>query len=289
MSKDVVISNLEKLENLKNKISQAGAKKLHVLADFDQTLTRAYVGGKLVPSLLWILYNENYLTPDYGPKARLLHDKYYGIEIDPKVPREEKKKAMEEWWTRHFDLLIKSGLNKKEIKAVVESGKARLRKGVGEFVDFLKKQSIPLVIVSSGGLGGDAISMFLEKEGKLFDNIHIISNSFIWDKKGNATSVKQPIIHAMNKDETVVKNFPAIFKKIKNRKNVLLLGNNVEDIAMIGGFDYENLLKIGFLNEKAEENLETYKKNFDAVILNDSDMFFVNNLLKEILGYYNQK
>jgi hypothetical protein len=31
------------------------------------------------------------------------------------------------------------------------------------------------------------------------------------------------MIHVFNKDETVVKEFPEIFTKIKNKKNVILL------------------------------------------------------------------
>jgi ATP-dependent Clp protease adapter protein ClpS len=52
---------------------------------------------------------------------------------------------------------------------------------------------------------------------------------------------------------------------------------------MIKGFDFENLIKIGFLNEKVKENLEEYKKVYDVLITNDSSMEFVNELLKEIL------
>ena len=47
---------------------------------------------------------------------------------------------------------------------------------------------------------------------------------------------------------------------------------------------YDNLLKIGFLNENVEENLEYYKKAYDIIILNDSSMDYVNDLLKEIIS-----
>lgn len=282
MIENVVISDPKELEKAKKVISEAGTEKLHVIADFDRTLTTAFVKGKSVPSLISILRDGSYLTPDYARKANELYAKYHPIEIDPKIPLEEKKKAMQEWWTTHFDLLIKSGLNKEDIKRVVESGKVKFRDGFSEFVDFLQTHNIPLVIMSSSGLGGDAISMYLEKEGKLYDEIHIISNSFEWNEKGNAVAVKEPIIHVMNKDETTIQNFP-VFEVIKNRKNVLLLGDTLEDIEMVKGFNYDNLIKIGFLNEKVEENLEHYKLNYDVVILNDYSMDFVNQLLRELI------
>ena len=52
---------------------------------------------------------------------------------------------------------------------------------------------------------------------------------------------------------------------------------------MITGFDYDNLIKIGFLNEKVDENIEKYKENFDIILLNDTNINYVNELVKEIV------
>ncbi|MBI4653355.1 hypothetical protein HY750_03835 [Candidatus Kuenenbacteria bacterium] len=97
----------------------------------------------------------------------------------------------------------------------------------------------------------------------------------------NVTRVKEPIIYLMNKNEIMVKNF-SCFNKIKNRKNVLLLGDSLDDIDMIEGFDYDNLIKIGFLDYDVANNLKQYKKNYDIIILNDGPMDFVNELLRKI-------
>jgi hypothetical protein len=102
-----------------------------------------------------------------------------------------------------------------------------------------------------------------------------------WDKNGRAVSVKQPIIYTMNKEAVVIKDFPGIFKEIKDRKNVILIGRQLDDIDMAAGFDYDNLVKIGFLNEGIKENLESYKKAFDVLILDDGPMHYINKLLKE--------
>jgi len=282
MEKNVIIVNPEEFEKTKKEISRQGKEKLHVLADFDRTLTYSFVKGEEVPSMIFILRKENYLTEDYSEKAHALFDKYHPIEINPEIPLEEKKKAMIEWWKSHFDLLIKCKLNKKDLEKAVTSEKIKLRDGASEFFDILHKNSIPLIILSSSGLGGDAISMYLENKGKLYDNMHIISNSYVWDKDGYAKGVKEPIIHSMNKAEISIKNYPA-YKKIKDRKNVLLLGDNIEDIGMVEGFDYDNLIKIAFLNQDIEKNLDLYKKNYDIIILNDSDMEYVNKILKELI------
>lgn len=279
---EFIISN-PNIEKIKSVIKRDEVGNLHILADFDRTLIKAFVNKESVPSVISILYNENHLTPDYGPKAQELHKKYHAIELDPKIPKKEKKKAMYEWWTKHFDLLIKSGLNKKDIEKIVNSGKIVFRDGFFEFVEMLRINNIPLVIMSSSGLGGDSVRMCLEREKKLYNNIYIISNSFEWDKNGRAISVKQPIIYGMNKDETMIQNYPEIFEKIKNRKNVILLGDSLDDVGMVTGFDYDNLIKVGFLNAEIEKNFEYYKKTFDVIILNDGSLNFVNELLREIL------
>lgn len=283
MLENIIIPNPEKLATLKEAIRRDGAQKLHILADFDRTLTKAFFNDQSVPSLISVLRDGNYLTPDYAKKAQTLFAKYHPIEIDQKISKEEKKKAMNKWWRAHFNLLIKSGLKKSDIKKVVESSKIKLRPGALEFIDILHCHNVPLVIMSSSGLGNDAISMLLEAVGRHYDNIYIISNSYEWDEKGRAIAVKKPIIHCMNKNEIVVRDFPA-FAAVKNRKNVLLLGDSLEDIGMITGFDYYNLIKIGFLNEKVQENLAQFQKNYDVVITNDAPMDYVNNLLKEILS-----
>ena len=278
MEKNIIIPDNKKLNALKKKISGKGANGLHVLADFDKTLTTAFVDGNKVQSTVAILRNEGYLTPDYPGKAQKLFEKYHPIEINPNIPLREKKKAMQGWWTSHFELLIRSGLNKSDLEKIIESGKIKLRRGALQLIDYLHEHEIPLVIMSSSGIG-DSISMYLESLGRLYPNIHIVSNTFEWDEQGRAVKVKQPVIHSMNKDETVLHSLP-FYPQIKDRRNVILIGDNIEDNGMVIGFDYSALLRIGFLNENVEENLEAYKKNFDIVLLNDTTMRYVNSLLK---------
>jgi 5'-nucleotidase len=278
---DVIISNKEEFEKKKKKFIEGGALNLHVLSDFDRTLTKAFFQGKKVPSLISELRSGPYISEDYAKKANELASVYRPIEINPEVPLEEKKVKMQEWWTKHFDLLIESGLKKEHIKQIVYSGKIQFREKALEFFDILKDKGIPLVILSSAGLGGNSISMFLEKDKRLYDNVHIISNVFEWDSEGKARGIKEPIIHVFNKSEVSIKHLP-VYDELLKRKNVLLLGDGLGDLGMIEGFAYENLIKIGFLNYDDEESLEDFKKAFDVVIKGDGDMGFVVDLIKEI-------
>jgi len=279
----IIISDEDSFNRIKKKIQKQGPDKFHVLADFDRTLTKAYVNGEEVPSIISVLRSEGYLTPDYPAQAQALFDQYHQIEIDPLIPEAEKKSAMQEWWTKHFELLIQSGLSRQDIEQAVKSQKLQLRAGAAELLAYLHKKNIPLVIMSSSGLGVESISYYLKNQNLLTDNIQIISNQFIWDESGRAITVKEPIIHTLNKAETMVRDFP-FYRQIKERTNVLLLGDSPEDIGMIEGFAYDNLIKIGFLNKNIEQNLELYRNKYDVVITGDSEMTFVFNLLKELFG-----
>jgi len=288
MEKNVIISHKDKLESAIKAISEAGAEGLHVISDFDRTLTKSFFNGEKISSVISILRNGEYLTKDYAEKAHALFKKYRPIETNAKIPLREKKKAMHDWWSKHFELLIKSNLHRKDIERIIKSEKIKFREGALEFIDLLHEYKIPLVIMSSSGLGEESISLYLDKHKRLYSNIYIISNSFIWDKKGYASGIKEPIIHVMNKDETSVKGTKA-YGRIKTRTNVILLGDNPEDAGMIEGFGYHHLIKIGFLNKEVKKNLKRYRKNYDVLILNDSSMDYVNKLLKEIIYQINPK
>lgn len=279
---NIIISNPEKIEAAKQQMISDGVEKLLVVSDFDKTLTSCFVGGKKIASLISILRDEKLLTADYPENAQALYDRYHPLEINPDISFETKKAAMSEWWSRHYELLIKSGLSRKEIETVTESKKLSLRKGATDFIALLKNANIPLLILSSAGMGSETIELYLKRFGE-FDNIRIASNSFIWDDDGKAIGVNEPIIHTFNKDFAAVKQF-SFYNELESRKNVILLGDGLGDAEMLNGFDHEEVIKIGFLNDSTEGRLEDFKKAFDIVILNDGPMDFANILIKELIA-----
>lgn len=280
-NENIIIANPDEFARKKDAIRRGGPDRLHVLADFDRTLTYNTVDGERKPSLIAILRREKYLTADYPAKAHALKDKYRPLEYDLSIPLPQKKKAMEEWWTKHFALFLESRLNRRDIEKAITSENILLRDGMKKFMERLHDLRIPFVVMSAAGLGGEAIEMYFKKVGISLENISVVANSFEWDADGYMTGAREPIIHSFNKDETAIQQFP-VYEKIKNRKNILLLGDGPGDAGMSDGFDAENIIKVGFLNEKAEENLEHYKKLFDVVLLGDPSFDFVLDLLKEI-------
>lgn len=282
---NVLIPNPKKLQEKIEKFKKDGAEKTHVLTDFDRTLTHGYYQGKKTPSLVSHLRGGNYLSAEYAESAYALYDKYHPIEINPTINLEEKKMEMKNWWVEHFALLVKSGLTRDLIKKcasdMVEEGEIRFREGAKDFLKTLEEKNISLVIISSSI--GDLISDYLEIQGVFYKNIQIIGNILEYDEKGAFTGVKNnKVIHVLNKNEVELHDLP-IFKEIEKRKNVILLGDSIGDLDMVEGFDFEEIIKIGFYDEK-EGDLEFYKKSFDVLVLNDGEMEGVNELMNKILG-----
>lgn len=200
--------------------------RLHILSDFDRTLTYGSQGNARTPTLISLLRDGKHLRGDYAQRAHQLYDHYYPMEISETMTLPEKKDAMQEWWRKHFELMIEYGLTKADIADVIETSHLSLREYVPETLRFLAENNIPVIIISAGAIG-DAIPMFLEKNGCNFDNISYVCNQFEWDACGNAIAVREPIIHTFNKDETVLKAIPKIFEKIQDRKDVMLLGDSL--------------------------------------------------------------
>ncbi|MCX6781737.1 MAG: haloacid dehalogenase-like hydrolase [Candidatus Magasanikbacteria bacterium] len=266
-------------EKTVSSIISAGKEKLHVLADFDRTLTRAFVDGNKIPSLISLLRSNNCLGADYSTRSYAHYDKYSGYENNSNLTREQRAEKMQEWWDAAHGLMIECGLTKNVMDEVMAKRQMKLRVGAKQFIDRLAENLIPLVILSAGP--AYMIQKFFELEGCMSKNIDIIANWYEYDEKGRMIGTKEPLIHTSNKYEITVDNFPA-YEAIKKRKNVLLLGDTIDDVGMIEGFDYDNLLKIGFLCEDVENQLPKYKQYFDMIILNDGPIDPLNQLLDNI-------
>lgn len=264
------------------KIIAWGKQHLHVIADFDRTLTKAFVDGKDTTSLITRLQNW-FFPPEYAEASNKIFAKYHPIEIDSTIPLDEKKKAMTKRWNEQFTLMINNWLTRDIIKKAMQSQETMFRSWYAKFFDLLAENTIPLLIFSASGLWYESIYYCLEHEKRLYDNIDIISNSFVRDEQGKAIAVREPIIHSFNKGETLLRDLP-IYKDIQNRKNIILLGDGLGDAHMAEGFDYETIIKIWFLNHDTPENRKQYQEAFDLIILDDGPMDEINILLQKSIG-----
>ena len=277
--KNVLIKDKKSFEQKLNKIKSEGKDSLHVISDFDKTLTKAFIKGQKTHTSIAQIREGGYLSKNYVKKSFALYDKYHPFEINHKISDSEKDKKMMEWWSRHIRLLVEQGMNRKVVEDIIKNKRILLRKGAEDFFKKLYEKNIPLLIFSAGV--GDIIEGYLESEGLLYGNVHIVSNFFDYDKNGSVKGYKSKIIHAFNKDEFAIKG-TKYFGMIKERKNVILIGDSLGDVDMAKGLEHEVILKIGFLNKDIEENRDVYERNYDVVILNDGPMDFVVSMIESI-------
>ncbi len=277
--KNILIKDKKTFEQKLNNIKSGGRDNLHVICDFDKTLTKAIVKGQRTHTSIAQIREGGYLSEDYVKKSFALYDKYHPFEVNNKLSDEEKDKKMMQWWSSHLKLLVEEGMNRGVVEDIIKKKRILLRKGAEDFFKELYKKNIPLLIFSAGV--GDIIKGYLESEGLLYNNMHIISNFFNYDKKGIVRGYKSKIIHSFNKDEFAIKGIK-YFDMIKERKNTILIGDSLGDIDMAKGLDHEVILKIGFLNKDIKKNKNIYERNYDALILNDGPMDFVVSMIKDI-------
>lgn len=130
------------------------------------------------------------------------------------------------------------------------------------------------------------IEFFLEKEIPEFkhnhESSHIVSNFIRYDSDGKLHSFSDKLIHSFNKNEHEIHDLP-YFQSILSRQNVILLGDTLGDVGMIGGMkNLEQILKIGYLNRSTPSKLDVYKNVYDIVICDDQTFDLPNAILNAI-------
>ena len=277
----IYIHDQRSLKEKIGKIRSQGFEKLHVVSDFDRTLTRCFFDGRKIPSAIALIREGGYLTQDYPKKAFALFDTYHPFETDDSLDYGFRSDKMQEWWETHEKLLVRSGMHKKVIDDILERYPKMFREGTIQFLDYLSSHNVPLLIFSSGI--GNLIEGYLKKENRFTSNVHILSNMFDFNPEGYAIGYKDRIIHVMNKSETKIqeRNYRDL---ISERNNVILLGDSLGDLGMVNDLDTNLIITIGFLNEDVKDKLESYTSKFDVVIAGDGPMDYVNRLLEELNG-----
>ncbi|XP_016006321.2 7-methylguanosine phosphate-specific 5'-nucleotidase isoform X5 [Rousettus aegyptiacus] len=218
--------------------------------------------------------------PQLQELKALLHH-YYPIEIDPHWTIKEKLPHMVEWWTKAHSLLCEQKIQKFQIAQVVRESNAMLREGYKTFFNTLYQNSVPLFIFSAGI--GDILEEIIRQKQVFHPNIHVVSNYMDFDEDGFLQGFKGQLIHTYNKNSTVCEN-SGYFQQLQGKTNILLLGDSMGDLTMADGvLGVENILKIGFLNDKVEEQRERYMESYDIVLEKDESLDVVNGLLQHIL------
>ncbi|CAH8265216.1 unnamed protein product [Arabidopsis lyrata] len=273
-------------------IRDAGPSKFQVIADFDATLTKYRVSG-LRGQIMASCSKETHIT--------MLRGKHYMITIILLrflllFPLMRKPNSWK-WWSKTHELLIEGGLTYEAIKKSVANSSIAFREGVTELFEFLEKKEIPVLIFSAGL--ADVIEEVLRQNlGRTFKNVKIVSNWMVFNDDGQLVSFKGKLIHVLNKNEHALDMAAPLHDRLgvdigeedeenvnmKERRNVLLMGDHLGDLRMSDGLDYETRISIGFLNDNIEKSLESYRESFDLVYVNDAPMWGALELVSRLFS-----
>ncbi|XP_014059562.1 cytosolic 5'-nucleotidase 3 isoform X2 [Salmo salar] len=276
-SPSVCMRDPPRVEEIIKTMQKAGTSTIQVISDFDMTLTRFAYNGKRCPTSHNILDNSKLISEECKAQLKDLLNTYYPIEIDSKRTAEEKLPLMVEWWTKAHTLLVQQRIRKDMLQDVVKESDAMLREGYQLFFDHLQEHSIPLLIFSAGV--GDVLEEVIRQAGVFHPNVKVFSNYMDFDETGVLKAFKGELIHIYNKREGALLN-TGHFQELKSRHNVLLVGDSLGDLTMADGVhSMENILKIGFLNDKVEERKTSYLNAYDIVLVKDETMEVLNALL----------
>lgn len=271
----------ERVEQIICGLIKGGASKLQIITDFDATLSKFAVNGKRCPSCHNIIDNCKLVTDECRQKLLKLRNKYYPIEIDTQLTMEEKFPFMVEWYYTSHSLLVEQRLEKDKLVEVVRESDAALRDGYEQFFDCLQKHSVPVFIFSAGL--GDVLEEIIRQAGVYHSNVKVVSNFMDFDDNGVIRGFKGELIHVYNKHDGALRHTD-YFKQLKDYSNIILMGDSLGDLSMADGAPcVENILRIGFLNQKVEEMLDKYLDSYDIVLVKDETLEVPNAILQRIL------
>ena len=262
---------------------KGNSASLQVITDFDRTLTKHSSNGLLCPSSHAVLEGSGLFSTKYTKETSALRAKYYPLEMDINIGPEEKEKLMIEWWSEAHRLLLDESLKKKDVQVAVKNCTVEFRRWCDHLLAVLRLSDVP-VLVFSAGIGTVVREVFLQKSLFRLENIEIISNFLHFNAEGVHVGFEGPMIHTFNKGKMGHLN-KEYFEKTSERINVVLLGDTLGDLEMGNNLDRDkfNMIKIGFLNDKVDQNRDVYMSKYDIVIEDPEDMNYVFQLFCAIL------
>ncbi|KAJ3156258.1 5'-nucleotidase, cytosolic III-like [Geranomyces michiganensis] len=195
-----------------------GKDHLHIISDFDMTISRYWVNGERNVGSHRVLALSSRVPEEFTAASKAIFEKYYPIEISQTISHSEKVQAMVDWWSEQHELILDLKLTKDALSSMAQETHVVLRDGVQQCMQLSEELGLPLLVFSAGL--GDVIEAVLRKQELLRSNVDIISNKLHFGPDKIADRFEGKIIHTFNKDEA---NFPT--EKLGGRENVVCSRN----------------------------------------------------------------
>jgi phosphoserine phosphatase len=214
-------------KSIKNKLadfSSAGPEKLHIVSDFDLTLTAGKLPGQNLGT--WDVMDE-LMPPEGVAKHNAIYKSFRPTELAGKLTRE----VTAEKWAETLDLITSYHMRIDDVEAAFLSI-AKLREGAKELFDVCESAHIPTVILSSGIRN---VVRLMTDHYRLRPDF-ILSNDLEIDDSTRRVSGwrRDSLVHMQNKNEM---GHDELSKLRSERPNVILLGDVPDDVKMVTGDD----------------------------------------------------
>lgn len=244
-------------QSARAQLVRAGIGGIHVVTDFDATLT---VGTS--PQCHDVLGK----SPLMPPAAR----EAFGPLLDFTKPLPPTLSG-QCWWERANDILVTCGEPRRgQLMQMVSESGITLRPGALSLLQLLSKHDVPVLVVSAGCT--NVIEAFLEARGLLSANVRVCSNRLVWSDTGSVcAAIPSPPVTSSSKDQTHVRN-ATWFEGHAHRRALLVMGDRCSDLAVAAGVSCDAQLSIGIFNSAGDgdsdgENIASYlAAGFDAVL-----------------------
>ena len=249
-------------EALEWKLKNFTKDNTRIVTDFDSTITQH--NGKTS----WSLFSDSWLMPEsYSQRRNALKEQYHPFEIDSMLTDDVRSEYMRIWWMKHLELLREYKLERDILERIVLH-EMHIRNGFDRWLRAMHELQIPVLILSAWIT--QSIETVLRWQWLLSPNITITSNLLRFDEAGICIWVDgSHIIHATNKDDAQISM--ELQEQWKNRTNIILLWDSLDDIRMIQPHERERTIAIGFNTSNRRHQLSEFYSTFDITIESDTD------------------
>lgn len=268
-------------------------KKLAIITDFDFTLTKKYHDESNLYSSYAVLESSEHLSEDFKKINKDLFLKYSKFETDLTLDFHTRDELMQTWFRENLDLIVDQKLSKENFASMIIQAEKRFyyRYGILELFELVRKYEIPIFIISAGlyEIISESIKIILPYFDELLEKklIHILANKFIYDSNNVVCGYEEPFVYTFNKGDVLKK----IYHDYKTSEgNLIVMGDHLNDVDSIKHIDYNEEIKIGFINyfedtlmEQHTKMIEAFQLKYDMSLINDGNLTFVNNLIQKIM------